>query len=80
MKLIESELFGPAEAFYKIFRALPQKERIAIAYYILADEEVQKGLELSEIPNETTVQAFAKDKQDMPVFNTIDELQEDLLS
>ena len=80
MTVIESEPFGVAEAFYKIFRTLPQKERVTIAHYILADEEVRKGLELSEIPNETTLQTFAEDKQNMPVFSTIDELQQDLLS
>ncbi len=71
---------GTAEAFYRVFRALPQKERIVIARYILADEEVQLNLALSEIPNETTLQAFAEDKQLMPVFDTVDELGKDLLS
>ena len=69
-----------AEAFYRVFRALPKKERLAIARYILGDEEVQKSLESSEIPNETTLKAFAEDKQSMPVFSTIDELRKDLLS
>ena len=71
---------GMAEAFYRMFRALPQKERIVIAHYILADEEVQQSLALSEIPNEITLQAFAEDKQHMPVFDTVDELGKDLLS
>jgi hypothetical protein len=71
---------GTAEAFYRVFCALPQEERIAIAHYILADEEVQQSLALSEIPNEITLQAFAEDKRRMPVFDTVDELEEDLLS
>ena len=71
---------GTAEAFYHVFRALPQKERIVIAHYILADEEVQQSLALSEIPNEITLQAFAEDKERMPVFDTVDELGKDLLS
>ncbi|MBC8255122.1 MAG: hypothetical protein H8E35_14000 [Ardenticatenia bacterium] len=71
---------GTAEAFYRVFCALPQKERIVIAHYILADQEVQQSLALSEIPNETTLQAFAEDKQRMPVFATVDELGKDLLS
>ena len=71
---------GIAEAFYRVFRALPPKERIVIARYILADEEVQLNLALSEIPNETTLQAFAENKQLMPVFDTVDELGKDLLS
>ncbi len=69
-----------AEAFYRVFCALPQKERIAIARYILADEMVQQSLAPSEIPNEITLQAFAKDKQHMPVFDTVAELEKDLLS
>lgn len=72
--------FSTAEAFYRVFRALPKKERLAIARYILADEGVQKDLELSEVPNETTLKAFAEDKGSMPVFSTIDELRKDLLS
>ena len=71
---------GTAEAFYRVFRALPQKERIVIARYILADEEVQRSLVSSEIPNETTLQAFAENKQRMPIFDTVDELGKDLLS
>ena len=71
---------GTAEAFYRVFCALPQKERVVIARYILADEEVQRSLALSEIPNEITLQAFAEDKQRMPVFDTVDELGKDLLS
>ena len=71
---------GTAEAFYRVFCALPQKERIVIAHYILADQEVQQSLALSEIPNETTLHAFAEDKQRMPVFDTVDELGKDLLS
>ena len=77
---IDFESFGTAEAFYKIFRALPRKERIAIAYYILVDEDVQESLGPFEIPNEATLQAFTEVKQNMPVFNTIGELQKDLLS
>ncbi|MDY7079575.1 MAG: hypothetical protein SXV54_22045 [Chloroflexota bacterium] len=71
---------GTAEAFYRVFCALPQEERIAIAHYILADAEVQQGLALSEIPNEITLQAFVEDEQCMPVFDTVDELEKDLLS
>ncbi len=69
-----------AEAFYRVFCALPQKERIAIAHYILADEKVQQSLTLSEIPNEITLEALAEDKQRMPVFDTVAELEKDLLS
>ena len=71
---------GTAEAFYRVFRALPRKERIAIAHYILADAKVQKTLALPEMPNETTSRVFSEDKQSMSVFDTVDELQRDLLS
>ncbi len=69
-----------AEAFYRVFCALPLRERIAIAHYILADEQVRQSLALSEVPNGVTLQAFAESKEDMPVFDTVDELVEDLLS
>ena len=72
--------FGAAEAFYKIFRALPREERFAIMQYILADEDVQKNLRLLEIPNELTVQAFAENRQNMTLLDTVDALREDLLS
>lgn len=69
-----------AEAFYRVFCALPPQDRIAIAYYILADEQVRQSLALSEVPNSTTLQAFAESKENMPVFDTVDELVEDLQS
>ena len=81
-------LVGAAEAFYSLFRALPRKERLAIAGYILADEDVQTNLDplllresrASEIPNETTKQAFNEPKEQMAIFETIDDLRKDLLS
>ena len=36
--------------------------------------------DLPEIPNDMTLKAFAEDKKEMPVFETIQELREDLLS
>jgi len=69
-----------AEAFYRVFCALPLQDRIAIAHYILADGQVQQNLALSETPNSMTLQAFAESKETMPVFDTVDELLEDLLS
>jgi hypothetical protein len=71
---------GAAEAFYKIFRALPPEDRVAITQYILADEDVQKNLGLLEIPNVATIQAFAENQQNMALFDTVDALREDLLS
>jgi len=71
---------GTAEAFYRVFRALPRKERMAVAHYILADTEVQKTLALPEMPNEITVRAFTEDKHSMPIFDTVDELRKDLVS
>ena len=69
-----------AEAFYRLFCAMSLQERIEIAHYILADEQIQHDLALSEVPNRITLQAFAESKEDMPVFDTVDELVEDLLS
>jgi len=77
---VTAHTLSTAEAFYQVFRALPPRERIAIAHYILADEEIQRSLAPSEIPNAVTLQAFAESKQQMPVFDTVDELAEDLLS
>lgn len=64
------------EAFYRLFQALPAKERFAAARYILEDEEVRQHFKLL---NEMTLAAFAEDKQEMPVFSSMDALREDLL-
>jgi len=71
---------GTAEAFYRVFCALPKEDRLTIAQYILDDEEIQQSLNMGEIPNEITIQAFKEDKSKMPVFDNIDELRKDLLS
>jgi hypothetical protein len=68
-----------AEAFYRVFRALSKKDRLAVARYILEDEEIQDSMDDLEIPNETTLKAFAEDKATMPVFHTVDDLLKDLL-
>ncbi len=73
-------MLSTAEAFYRVFCALPLQERVAITHYILADEQIQQSLALSEVPNSVTLRAFAESKADMPVFDTVDELVEDLLS
>jgi hypothetical protein len=65
-----------AEAFYRVFCALPRKDRLAVARYILEDEDIRQQL---EIPNELTRQAFAEAPEAMPVFQTIDALRKDLL-
>lgn len=67
---------GAPEAFYRLFQALPAKERFAAARYILEDEEIRHHFKL---PNEMTLAALAEDKQDMPVFSSMDALREDLL-
>ena len=72
--------FGAAEAFYRIFRALPQKERFAIADLILRDEEVCRNFGLSEIPNEITKKAFNEPFEQMAIFETIDDLRKDLIT
>lgn len=69
-----------ARAFYRVFCALSKRDRLAIARYILQDKDIQQQLEFSGIPNDVTLKAFAEDKSKMPAFETIQELQEDLLS
>ena len=64
------------EGFYRFFRSMSQNDRFAAATYILEDEGIRRYL---KIPNEITLEAFSEDKNTMPVFNSIDELREDLL-
>ncbi len=70
------ESIGTSEAFYRLFRSLAQNERFKAARYILEDEEIRHYL---KIPNEITLKAISENKNNMPIFNTIDELREDLL-
>jgi len=79
-KKIKPETITTAEAFYKVYRALPKKDRLAVARYILEDEDLQQGVDLTEIPNKVTLNSFAEDKSAMPVFHSVDELRKDLLS
>jgi hypothetical protein len=69
-----------AEAFYRVFCALPKKDRVAIARYIFQDTEIRHSLELTEIPNDQTLKSFTEDKAHMPVFTSIQALRDDLLS
>lgn len=68
-----------AEGFSIVFRALSKEDQLAVARYILKDEEIRRALEQSEIPNDETLEAFYEDKDDMPAFESISELREDLL-
>jgi len=68
------------EAFYRVFRALPKKDRLIVARYILKDKDIQHSFGKLEIPNKTTVKAFEEDKSTMPAFHSIEELRKDLLS
>jgi len=76
----QSATISTAEAFYRVFRALPKKDQLTVAQYILADEDIRRRFDKLEIPNETTLKAFAEDKSAMPVFHTVEELRKDLLS
>lgn len=76
---IRAASVGTAEAFYVIYRALSKKDRIAVARYILEDDDIRNCYGLSKLPNERTLQAFAEDKSAMPLFNSIEELRKDLL-
>lgn len=71
---------GTAEAFYTLFRTLPAEDKLAVAKYILEDEDVRRNAIPAIIPNKTTLSAFAEKKDDMPVFESIEALREDLLS
>ncbi|MDM8522540.1 hypothetical protein QUF80_04140 [Desulfococcaceae bacterium HSG8] len=75
----QPESVGTAEAFYVIFRSLPEKDRMAVARYILEDDDIRHCYELSEIPNEATLKAFAENKSAMPLFHSVEELRKDLL-
>ncbi|MGE0085280.1 MAG: hypothetical protein AB7S75_12770 [Desulfococcaceae bacterium] len=79
-KKIQTKTITTAEAFYKVFRSLPKKDRLAVAQYILKDKDIQQRIEFTEIPDETTLKSFAEDKSAMPVFYSVDELRKDLLS
>jgi hypothetical protein len=74
------ERLSTAEAFYRVFCALPKKDRVAVARYIFQDTEIRHTLELTEIPNDQTLNSFAEDKSKMSVFTTLQALREDLLS
>lgn len=53
---------------------------MTIARYILQDEDIRRNLDEFELPNEITLAAFREDNATMPVFQTIDELRQDLLT
>jgi len=74
----QSAKISTAEAFYLIFRALPKKDRLAVARYIVEDEEILRIAK--QIPNKMTLEAFAEDKYSLPVFHSIEELRNELLS
>ena len=69
-----------AEAFYLVFCALPKRDRLTVARYILQDEEIRKSTEHLEVPNDITLKALDEDTKEMPRFGTIEELRQDLLS
>jgi len=76
----QSVTISTAEAFYQVFRALPKKDRLTVARYILEDEDVRRSFDRFEIPNETTLKTLAEDKSAMSVFHSVEELRKDLLS
>ncbi len=69
----ESVAIGTAEAFYTLYRALPKKDRLKVAQYILEEGDIQA-------PNGTTLKSFAEERSVMPEFHSVDELRKDLLS
>ena len=68
-----------AEAFYLVFCALPKRDRLTVARYILQDEKIRKAIEHLEVPNDITLKALDEDTAKMPRFETIEELRQDLL-
>lgn len=80
LKKSQSVRISTGEAFYRVFRALPKKDRVTVARYILKDEDIRASFDKLEIPNETTLKAFAEDKSTMPVFHSVEELRKDLVS
>ena len=74
------QTISTAEAFYRVFRALSKRDRLDVARYIFQDDEIRHNLELTEIPNDLTVQSFSEEKAKMAVFDSIQDLREDLLS
>ncbi len=69
-----------AEAFYLVFCALPKRDRLTVARYILQDDEIRKSIEHLEVPSAITLKAFDEDTAEMPRFGTVEELRQDLLS
>lgn len=69
-----------AEAFYQVFCALPRQDRLEVARYIVQDDEIRHDLELTDVPNELTMQSFAEPSAKMPVFGSVEDLRRDLLS
>lgn len=69
-----------AEAFYHVFCALSRQDRLDAARYIFQDDEIRHNLELTEFPNPITLRSFTEEKTEMPVFDSIQDLREDLLS
>ena len=78
-KPIRTQTISTAEAFYRVFCALPKRERFAVARYIFEDEEIRQHLATLDLPNDTTLAAFAEDPSTMSVFQTIADLRQDLL-
>jgi hypothetical protein len=71
---------GAAEAIYVLFRSLPKQEKLALAKYILEDEEVRTNMEGTRIPNASTLKSFREEKSEMPVFHSVETLRKDFLS
>lgn len=69
-----------ADAFYRLYRALPKRDRLKVAQYLIDDGDIQHSFEQIKILNETTLKSFGEDKSVMPEFHSVDELRKDLLS
>ena len=77
---VTKDKVSTAEAFYLVFCALRKRDRLTVARYILQDDEIRKSIDHFEVPNAITLKALDEDTGEMPRFDTIDELRQDLLS
>lgn len=74
------QAISTAEAFYQVFCALSRQDRLDVARYIFQNDEIRHDLELTEIPNDLTMQSFAERSAEMPVFESVQDLREELLA
>ena len=58
-----------AEAFYLVFCALPKRDRLTVARYILQDDEIRKSIEHLEVSSAITLKAFDEDSRNAEIWD-----------